>query len=146
MSPKTPTAAPTQPAAKPRRRALLAVRPPTMRARATNGGHFLKGIDGRTTQARRIYDITAAVASDLGGADRLSETKIALIRRFAALAVLAEEQEVKIARGEPIDVSAFAHISSTLVRLATRIGVKRVPRDITPTLADYLQQQGEAAR
>ena len=93
---------------------MLAPRSPLHRARATNGGHFLPNIDGRSVAARRIYDITAAIANDLGGADRLSETRISLIRRFASLAMLAEEQEVKIANGEPIDVNAYAHMSSTL--------------------------------
>ena len=78
----------------------------------------------------------------------MSETRISLIRRFASLAVLAEEQEVKIANGEPIDVNRYAHMSSTLVRLATRIGLKRVAKDITPALHEYQrmmdEQQAEA--
>lgn len=117
---------------------------PHASARNTNGGNFLPGIDGRSHQARRIYDITAQVATDLGGADRLSETRISLVRRFAALSVLLEEQEIKIANGEPIDVGAYSHMSSTLVRLAQRIGLKRAARDVTPTpsVADYLAHVG----
>jgi hypothetical protein len=107
----------------------------------TNGGHFLPGgIDGRSATARRIYDIAAQVAADLGGADQLSETRLSLIRRFASISALLEEQEVMIANRQPIDLPAYAHMSSTLVRLATRIGLKRVARDITPipSVADYL--------
>jgi hypothetical protein len=145
MPADSPSATHPQPAAKGGRRVPLAVRSPMHRARNTNGGNFLPGIDGRTHQARRIYDITAQVAADLGGADRLSETRISLVRRFASLSVLLEEQEVLIAKGEPVDVSAYAHMSSTLVRLAARIGLKRVPRNVTPSLTEYLEQDRGAS-
>ena len=73
-----------------------------------------------------------------------AKIRISLVRRFAALSVLLEEQEIKIANGEPIDVGAYSHMSSTLVRLAQRIGLKRAARDVTPTpsVADYLAHVG----
>jgi hypothetical protein len=86
-----------------------------------------------------MYDIVAQIAADQGGADRLTETRIGLIRRFASLCVLLEEQEVRIAGGEAIDVSKYSKMSSTLVRLAARIGLKRVPKNVTPDLHDYLK-------
>jgi hypothetical protein len=134
-----PDASAPQPAAKSGRRPPLAVRSPMHRARNTNGGNFLPGIDGRSHQARRMYDIAALVAADLGGADRITETRLSLVRRFASLSVLLEEQEVQIASGKEIDVSAYSHMSSTLVRLAARIGLKRVSRDVTPDLREYLE-------
>jgi hypothetical protein len=139
MPTQSPAGSPAKPAGKAGRRPPLAVRSPMHRARNTNGSNFLPGIDGRSHQARRMYDVAAQVAVDLGGADRLSETRISLIRRFASLSVLLEEQEVLIARGEPVDVSAYSHMASTLVRLALRIGLKRTAKDITPTLAEYLK-------
>jgi hypothetical protein len=141
----TPTTTQPPQAAKAGRRPPLAVRSPMHRARNTNGGNFLPGIDGRTHQARRIYDIAAQVAADLGGADILTETRLSLVRRFASLSVLLEEQEVRIASGEPIDVSAYSHMSSTLVRLAVRIGLKRMPKNVTPQLHDYLAASSEEA-
>jgi hypothetical protein len=63
-----------------------------------------------------------------------------LIRRFAAAAVLAEQMEGRLANGEAIDINQHATLSSTLVRLASRIGIDRVARDITPTLREYLAQ------
>ena len=50
-----------------------------------------------------------------------------LIRRFAAAAVLAEQLEAKLARGEEIDVNTHALLCSTLTRLASRIGLGRIP-------------------
>jgi hypothetical protein len=66
-----------------------------------------------------------------------------LIRRFAAAALLAEQLETRIANGEEIDVQTHSTLSSTLVRLSNKIGISRVARDITPTLADYLEQGRE---
>jgi hypothetical protein len=60
------------------------------------------------------------------------------IRRFAAAAVLAEELEVQLARGEEVDIARHALLCSTLVRIAQRTGLHRVPRDVAPSLAEYL--------
>jgi hypothetical protein len=129
----TATAAPRPP------RKLLPPRSLTNRSRVSNGREILPGIDGRSAAARRVYDICSAIAADLGGADRLSETRLSLVRRFASLATLAEEQEARLAEGKEVDVATLAGLSSTLCRLASRIGLKRVAKDITPTLAEILQ-------
>jgi hypothetical protein len=60
-----------------------------------------------------------------------------LIRRFAAAAVLAEQLEGRLANGEQIDIQEHATLSSTLVRLAQRIGIDRVAKSAL-TLDEYL--------
>jgi hypothetical protein len=57
--------------------------------------------------------------------------------------VQAEAMEGAFVDGKPFDFEAHARISSTLVRLASRIGLKRVAKDITPTLADILRETEE---
>jgi hypothetical protein len=116
----------------------LASRKPTARSRVTNGSAVLPEVDGRSLVARRYRDISNAILVDQGGADQCSESRLQLIRRFAAAAVLAEQLESKLANGEQIDIAQHATLSSTLVRLASRIGIDRMPRDVTPTLAQYL--------
>jgi hypothetical protein len=59
---------------------------------------------------------------------------------IAITAVLAEALEARLARGENVDISEYALLSSTLVRLANRIGIERVARDISPTLSDILRR------
>jgi hypothetical protein len=61
-----------------------------------------------------------------------------LIRRFSACAVVAEQMETGLAKGEPIDISQHALLCSTLTRIVTRLGMDRVSRDVTPTLDQYL--------
>jgi hypothetical protein len=106
----------------------------TNRSRITNGQELLPNVDGRSTVARRYRDI----ASDQGGPDQCSESCQQLIRRFAAAAVIAEQLEAKLARGETIDITEHALLVSTLVRVAQRIGIDRIPKMIVPTLNEYL--------
>jgi hypothetical protein len=104
----------------------------------TNGADILPGIDGRSLLARRYRDIAGAVLADQAGARQCSEARLQLIRRFAAACVLAEQLEARLTNGHAIDVGEHAALSSTLVRLAARIGIDRMPKDVTPSLSDYL--------
>ena len=103
------------------------VRQPRARSRLSNGtrGMVLPGIDQRSAIARRYRDVMCAIIADLGGESRLSEARLQLIRRFSALVVQAEMMEAALVDGKPFDSSAHAHISSTLVRLAARVGCPR---------------------
>jgi hypothetical protein len=73
----------------------------------------------------------------------MSEARMQLARRFAAQAVMAEELEARLAMGEPIKTEEHALISSTLVRLASRLGIERRANKIVPDLGDYLEAQAE---
>jgi hypothetical protein len=119
-------------------------RKPTARARVSNGRDVLPNVDGRSLIARRYRDVSNAIIVDQGGIDRCSESRLQLIRRFAAAAVLAEQMEARLANGEQIDIAEHATLSSTLVRLAQRIGIDRVPRDVGLTL-DPLEYARERA-
>jgi hypothetical protein len=100
------------------------------RSRVSNGRDVLPDVDGRSLVARRYPDIVSAVASDQGGAERLSEARLQLIRRFGAAAVLAELTEARLARGEEINIQEYSVLVSTMVRVAQRIGIDRIPRDV----------------
>jgi hypothetical protein len=113
---------------------------PTARSRISNGAALLPGIDGRSALARRFRDIAGQIAGDLGGADRLSEVKLQLIRRFAGAAALAEQLEANIANGKPVDIAEHAALTSSLVRISSRIGLSRAMKTV-PTLDEYLAGQ-----
>jgi hypothetical protein len=108
------------------------------KSRVSNGTQVLPGVDGRSLVARRYRDITSAVIADQGGLARMSEARQQLIRRFAAAAVIAEQIEAKLANGEAVNIQEHALLSSTLTRLASRIGIDRRMRTITPSLQEYL--------
>jgi hypothetical protein len=106
----------------------------------------LLDIDGRLRIARRFRDITRAILVDRGGADACSEACRQLIRRFAATCVLAEDVESRLACGEEIDVERHALLCSTLTRLASRIGINRVPKAVGMTLGQLIAEDQERAR
>lgn len=120
-------------------RSVLSPNLPRNRSRLSNQREILPGVDQRLAIARRYRDLVAQIAADQGGADRCSETRMQLIRRFASGAVLAEALEARLANGEEVDISEHALLSSTLVRLAQRIGINRIARDVSPSLSDILR-------
>jgi hypothetical protein len=106
------------------------------KSRVTLGRDVLPNVDGRSAVARRYRDIASAILADQGGETVCSETRQELIRRFAASAVVAEAMEAKLANGGDIDVPAHCQLSSTMVRIAHRIGVDRIPRDVSGDVFD----------
>jgi hypothetical protein len=106
--------------------------------RLVNDKTLLPGVDGRSLTYKRYRELVSAIAIDQGGAENLSAARAQLIRRYAAASVLAEQMEIRLAAGEEIDVERFSLLCSTLVRVAARIGINRIPRNLTPTVADYV--------
>jgi hypothetical protein len=113
------------------------------RSRQGNLVERIAETDGRTSISRRFKEITGALIADSGGAERCSESRVQLIRRFAATCVLAEAMEARLANGEAINIAEHALLCSTLTRLAGRVGIERRAREIVPTLQGYLDSIAE---
>ncbi|MGE3993215.1 hypothetical protein [Pseudorhodoplanes sp.] len=122
----------------PRVRDVFQPRPKNLRSKITNHRTLLPNIDMRSALARRLQDIASEIAIDLGGADRLSAVKRHLVVRFAGAAALAEQLEAKIANGQQIDIAEHAALTSSLVRIANKIGVARAMKRV-PDLRDYIE-------
>jgi hypothetical protein len=114
------------------------------RSQQTNEVDRIAAVDGRSALARRFRDIVSAILTDQGGGEDLSEMRFQLIRRFGAAAVLAEQLEAKMANGEQIDIAEHAQLCSSLVRLGQRIGIDRVPRNVSPSLHDILHDEASS--
>ena len=114
-------------------------RKPTARSRVTNGRDWLSGIDQRSSIARRYRDLMAEAIADAGGVSECSQARLQLIRRLAALSVQLEQLEAKLADGGDIDIAEYTSLTSTLVRVVSRLGINRVARDIGPTLSDIIR-------
>lgn len=94
-------------------------------------------LDGRT-KARRLFDsIADGIAADLGGEDRLSTIEKHLVEAFAGVAVHVNAANARLLLGHPVDLGEIAQACSTLVRIATRLGTKRVAKEV-PSLETYL--------
>src|SRR3954468_16857505 len=92
---------------------LPAARKAQARSRVSNGSEVLPNVDGRSLVARRYRDIVSAIAADQGGADRMSEARTQLVRRFAAASVLAEQMEARLANGGTVDITEYRTLAST---------------------------------
>jgi hypothetical protein len=108
-------------------------------SKVTNGSKlFLPGVDGRSAIARRTRDIFDAICGDLGGQDTLSEAQTQLVRRASWISIQCEELESRGVQGERIDLELFGRLTDRLGRTLQRLGLKRVPRDVTPNVDDYI--------
>jgi hypothetical protein len=125
---------------------MLADRPANARrkgpekSRVTNHQDLLPGLDGRSSAARRFRDLVSAYIADMGGLDPCSEIKLGLLRRLAATTVQSELLEARMVNGEPVNVSELCALASTTVRLSTRLGLERVPKDIGPSFGEILRR------
>ena len=99
-------------------------------------------MDGRSAFARRYRDIYAQLVSDLGADPSEAQTIIA--RRACTLAVWCEQSEAGLASGVELDIGEFTTATNALRRLLADLGLERRMRDVTPSLARYLE--GKAAQ
>jgi hypothetical protein len=98
----------------------------------------LSDLDRRTGAAKRAHDLVKAIREDLGGEDRLATGERQIIQRAALLGTLAEDLETRWLLGESIDAGTLCAIGNAQRRLLEAVGIKRVPRDVTPKLSTYL--------
>jgi hypothetical protein len=97
-------------------------------------------LDGRTSAAKAFDKLVAAIEADLGGRDQLSTIQLALIEAFAGAAVTLQHLNTRLALGQEIDLGQYAQVVSAMVRVASRLGLQRRARDLTPTLSDLLRE------
>ena len=115
-------------------RSAPTTRPAHTRSAVSNGRRLFVVGDGKTEWARRYRDIYEAHISDAGGADLLSEAQLQLCRRAASLAIEAERMEGELSEGKPVDIDVLGRLTGHLGRTYDRLGLKRVARDLTPTI------------
>ena len=126
------------------------IRPPATRSRVTNGRQLLPMVDGRSAWARRMRDLMELHLDDLGGAENTSEAERSIVRRVAVIETELEYQEAQFAElrqagKDPSErmLDLYSRLASSLRRLLESIGIERRARDITPSVADWIEQQGD---
>jgi hypothetical protein len=97
-------------------------------------------IDGRSSAAKRMQSIKNALTRDLG--DDLSAAQKILVSKAAVLAVALESADAAATNGVEIDLAIYGTAASHLRRILETLGLRRVPKDITPkTLDSYLAER-----
>ena len=105
----------------------------------------LHDLDRRTAAYRRTVDLIEAIENDAGGHDRLSTGERQIIQRIALTCTLAEHLEARWLSGEEIDPALYCTLANAQKRLLETVGLRRVPRDVTPSLAEYLRSRDAGA-
>jgi hypothetical protein len=91
---------------------------------------------------RRFKDVRALHLSDLGGEENTSAAEQSLMRRAAALTVVLEMIECRLANeGElpPTVMDTYMRGMNTLRRVLETLGLQRRPRDVTPSVEEYVR-------
>ena len=126
-------------------RSLTADRAPRTRSAVTNGRRLHVVSPGDNAWSRRFSDVLGEIVSDLSGADRLCEGQRQLARRATTLSIACERLEGDAAAGTAIDLDCYGMLVDRLGRCLQRLGLKRVPRDVTPPslaeLADTIERE-----
>jgi hypothetical protein len=101
-------------------------------------------LDGRTFAAKKFDRITRGVEADLGGGEQLSTIERELVQAFAGAAVQINELNALCLLGKAIDLADYAVICSTMVRVASRLGISRRARDVSVLdPLEYARQRGD---
>src|SRR5262245_53025733 len=101
------------------------------RSQATNNVDQLPNTRLTSSAARRFRDLMGAFLVDMGGVEQCSEIKLNLLRRLASVIVQSERIEARMINGGEVDIGLLCQLASTSVRLAQRVGIERVPRDVS---------------
>ena len=94
----------------------------------TNGRRLLqRGIDGRSTEARRFRDICQALSAQYGGLKGLNEAEKALIRKAAAMTVRSEMLQAASVVGREVDDEQAVRLANASARLMNAVARMRTP-------------------
>jgi hypothetical protein len=96
-----------------------------------------QSLDGRTKARKRFDAIVEGIAADLGGSGRLTTVQKHLVEAFAGCAVVVHDISARLLLGQPINLTEHSQTVSSLVRLASRIGLGRRMLDVTD-LTDHI--------
>jgi hypothetical protein len=99
-------------------------------------------LDNRTTAAKLFDKTVTEITSDLGGTESLSQIERSLVEAYAGASLMVNHMTAKLIEGEQISLARYSAACGALVRIATRLGIKRrVPSSETSSLGSYLDQR-----
>lgn len=107
-------------------------------------------LDGRLASAKAFDRLAADIASDLGGIDQMSWIERTLVEAYCGAYISLANLNARITLGQAVDLGELSGTASAMVRIASRLGISRRARDVTPTptveeYAEYKKRQREAA-
>lgn len=98
----------------------------------------LDGLDQRTRAFQAVNKTIGAIEADLGGSDHLSHAERSLVQRCAILSAMLGDAEAAYLTGQAIDPANYCTLVNAFRRTLETVGLKRVARDVTPSVAEYV--------
>ena len=86
-------------------------------------------LDGRTNAAKYFDALASRIEADLGGHDQLSAIELTLVEAYVGAAVSLQNLNTRLALGQEIDLGQHAQCVSAMVRVASRLGLRRRQKD-----------------
>jgi hypothetical protein len=102
-------------------------------------------LDGRTNAAKDFDQIVVAIENDLGGHERLSTITRSLVEAFAGARVTLNHLNTSFALGVPVDLAEYSQVVSAMVKIASRLGLQRLAKDITELSLDAYTVRADSA-
>jgi hypothetical protein len=99
----------------------------------------LDSLDRRTVAARQVHEMIAAIETDLGG--DMTEAMKSVAETAAVTTAMIRDLGARWLNGEQIDLALFCTLGNAQRRLFETIGFSRVPKNVTPTVSEYLSQK-----
>jgi hypothetical protein len=103
-------------------------------------------IDGRTLALKSFDRQMAQIVDDLGGSANLSAMELALVEAYCGATLMVNHLTARMLDGELISLTKYTSAVGAMVRIATRLGLKRrgPPSGQTLDLGAYLADRTEA--
>ena len=101
----------------------------------------LDSLDGRTAAAKCVNDLIAAIEADQGEADAMSTAKRSIAETAALATAMIRDLGARWIKGEQVDLGLFATLSNAQRRAFETLGFDRVPKNVTPSVNEYLATQ-----
>jgi len=95
-------------------------------------------LDGRTTAAKTYDRLEYRICQQLGGYDAITELEHLLVEAVLGSSILMKAEIAQLLLGKDIDRKAFHEACQTIIKSASRLGLQRRARDVTPSLSQYL--------
>ena len=121
-----------------------------LRSGISNGSMLFPDVDHRSAWMRRLRDLISDHMSDLGGPDQVSSSEARPRRRASMLTLQLEMMESRWAsehegQAGPKSLELYQRTTGALRRTLETLGLRRRPRDVTPTLSSYLSTKSREA-
>jgi hypothetical protein len=106
----------------------------------------LDALDARTAAARAARELIAMLSTDLGGDEQLSAGERQLVQRAAMCGAIVADFEARWVAGEPIALNEYLSAVNVQRRVLATLGLRREPRDVTPSLDQVIAEEIAARR